>query len=150
MAELRTAYATVKEEAMQAWAAEAVMRTNMDKAREEAAQARRDLEPLSTRVKELEEDVSQVSRQHDLLNVQIGQVTARFSALKDGAVQEKDATLQTARQEIEALKATVHDKDSALLGLEQTCGGLRDEVVGLKTHIEGKYDCYGHGVEASC
>jgi chromosome segregation ATPase len=62
MAELRTAYATVKEEAMQAWEAEAVMRTDVDKAREEAAQARRDLEPLSARVKELEEDVSQVSR----------------------------------------------------------------------------------------
>jgi uncharacterized sporulation protein YeaH/YhbH (DUF444 family) len=56
MAELHTAYATVK--AIQAWAAEAVMRTETDKAREEAAQARRDLEPLSARVKELEEDVS--------------------------------------------------------------------------------------------
>jgi chromosome segregation ATPase len=95
-------------------------------------------------VKELEEDVSQVGRQRDLLNVQIGQVTARFSALKDevsglnGVVQEKDAALQTACQEIEALKATIREKDSALLGLEQTCGGLRDEVVGLKTHIEGE------------
>jgi hypothetical protein len=37
MAELHVAYAVVKEEAMQAWVAEAVMRTNMDKAREEAA-----------------------------------------------------------------------------------------------------------------
>jgi predicted nucleic acid-binding Zn-ribbon protein len=50
-------------------------------------------------VKELEEDVSQVSRQRDALNVQIGQVTARFGALKDeitalnGAVQEKDVAL---------------------------------------------------------
>jgi hypothetical protein len=55
MAELRVAYVVVKEEAMQAWAAEAVMRTDMDKAREEAAQTRRDLKPLSGRVKELEE-----------------------------------------------------------------------------------------------
>jgi chromosome segregation ATPase len=62
MAKLRVAYAAVKEEAMQAWAAEAVMRTDVDKAREEAAQARMDLEPLSARVKKLEEDVSQVSR----------------------------------------------------------------------------------------
>jgi chromosome segregation ATPase len=88
-------------------------------------------------VKELEEDVSLVSRQRDTLNVQIGQVSARFGALKDeiaalnGAVQEKDAALQTTRQEIEALRATVRDRDDALQGLERTCGGLRDEVVGL-------------------
>jgi uncharacterized coiled-coil DUF342 family protein len=69
MAELRTAYSTVKEDAIQAWAAEATMRTEADKAREEAAQARRDLEPLSARVKELEEDVSQVGHQRDALNV---------------------------------------------------------------------------------
>jgi chromosome segregation ATPase len=99
MAELRVAYAAVKEEAMQAWAIEAVVREDATKAREEATQARRDLEPLSARVKELEEDVSLVSHQHDTLNVQIGQVTARFGALKDeimalnGAVQEKDAAL---------------------------------------------------------
>jgi hypothetical protein len=58
MTELRVAYAVLKEEAMQAWAAEAMMRTGMDKVREEAAQARGDLEPLSRRVKELEENVS--------------------------------------------------------------------------------------------
>jgi hypothetical protein len=58
----------------------------------------------------------------------------------NGAVQEKDAALQTALQEVEALKAAVREKDSALLGLEQTCGGLRDEVTVLKTHVEGKYD----------
>jgi hypothetical protein len=139
MAELRVAYAVVKEEATQARAAEAVMRTGMDKAREEAAQARRDLEPLSMRVKELEEDVSQVSLQRDTLNVEV-------TTLK-GAVQEKDAALESARQEIEALKAAISDKDSAFLGLERTCGGLRDEVVGLQTHIEGKCDCHGHDVE---
>jgi archaellum component FlaC len=129
------------------------MRTDMDKAREEAAQAHRDLEPLSGRVKELEEDVSQVSRQHDALYIEVEQATARSDALKDkvlmlkGAIQEKDAALESARQEIEALKATISDKDNALLGLERTCGGLRNEVVGLQTHIEGKCDCYGHDVE---
>jgi predicted nucleic acid-binding Zn-ribbon protein len=88
-------------------------------------------------VKELEEDVSQVSHQSDALNVQIGQVTACFGALKDeitalnGAVQEKDAALQTACQEIEALRAIVRDRDGALQELERTCGGLHDEVVGL-------------------
>jgi hypothetical protein len=67
-----------------------------------------------------------------------------------GAVQEKDAALQTARQEIEALRVTVRDRDDALQGLERTCGGLRDEVVGLQTHTEGEYGRYGHGVEAPC
>jgi uncharacterized coiled-coil DUF342 family protein len=89
MAELRVAYAVVKEEAMQAWAAEAVMRTGMDKAREEAAQARRDLEPLSRRVKELEENVSQVSLQRDTLNIEV--------TTPKGAVQEKDAALESAQ-----------------------------------------------------
>jgi predicted nucleic acid-binding Zn-ribbon protein len=88
-------------------------------------------------VKELEEDVSQVSRQRDALNVEVEQATARSDALKDevamlkGAVQGKDAALESAWQEIEALKATISEKDSALLGLERTCGGLRNEVVGL-------------------
>jgi uncharacterized protein YlxW (UPF0749 family) len=62
MAELCVAYAAVKEEAVQAWATEAVVREDTKKAREEAAQARKDLEPLSARVKELEEDVSLVNR----------------------------------------------------------------------------------------
>jgi uncharacterized protein (DUF3084 family) len=66
------------------------------------------------------------------------------------AVQEKDAALQTARQEIEALRATVRDRDDALQGLERTCGGLHNEVVGLQTHTEGKYRCYSLGVEAPC
>jgi chromosome segregation ATPase len=107
-------------------------------------------------VKELEEDVSQVNRQRDALNVQIGQVTARFGALKDeimalnGAIQEKDVALQTTRQEIEALRATICDRDGALQELEKTCGGLRDEVVGLRTHTEGKCGCCGHDVEALC
>jgi hypothetical protein len=37
MAELRVAYAVVNEEAMQAWAAKAMMRSDVDKAQEEAA-----------------------------------------------------------------------------------------------------------------
>jgi chromosome segregation ATPase len=153
MAKLRVAYTVVKEEAMQAWAAEAVIRTGMDKAREEAAQAHRDLELLSRRVKELEENVLQVSRQRDTLNVEVEQATAHADALKDevttlkGAIQEKDVALESARQEIEALKETIGDKDNALQGLERTCGGLRNEVMGLQTHIEGKCDCYGHDVE---
>jgi uncharacterized protein (DUF3084 family) len=72
MAELRVAYAAIKEEAVQAWATEAVVREDMTKAREEAAKAREDLVPLSAWVKELEEDVALVSRQRDALNVQIG------------------------------------------------------------------------------
>jgi chromosome segregation ATPase len=104
-------------------------------------------------VKELEENVSQVSRQRDGLNIEVEQATAHSDALKDevtmlkGAVEEKDAALESARQEIEALKVTIGDKDNAFLRLERTCGGLRDEIVGLQTHIEGKCDCCGHDIE---
>jgi chromosome segregation ATPase len=132
---------------VQAWAAEAVAREDVTKAREEAAKAREDLVPLSARVKELEEDVALVSGHRDTLNVQIGQVTARFGALKDkvaalsGAVQENDEALLNARQ------TAIRDRDGALQALERTCGGLRDEVVGWQTHSEGKYLCYSLGVE---
>jgi chromosome segregation ATPase len=68
----------------------------------------------------------------------------------NGAVQEKDAALQTARQEIEALRATVRDRDDSLQGLKRMCEGLHDEVMGLQTHTEGKYGRYSHGVEAPC
>jgi chromosome segregation ATPase len=135
----------VKEEVVQAWAAEAVAREDVTKAREEAAKAHEDLVPLSAQVKELKEDIALVSRHRDTLNVQIEQVTARFGALKDevtalsGAVQEKDVALLNARQEIETLRAAVHDRDGALQGLERTCGGLHDEIVGLQTHAKGKY-----------
>jgi chromosome segregation ATPase len=142
--ELRVAYAVVKEEAVQAWATEAVACEDVTKAREEAAKAREELVPLSARVKELEEDVALVGRHRDTLNVQIGQVTARFGALKDevatlsGAVQERDEALSNARQEIETLRAAICDRDGALQALERTCGGLHDEVVGWQTHSEGK------------
>jgi chromosome segregation ATPase len=136
VAELRVAYATVKEEAVQAWAAEAMAREDVTKAREEAAKAREDLMPLSARVKELEEDVTLVGSHRNALNVQIGQVTARFEAMKNEvtmlsrAVQERDEALLNARQEIETLRAAVRDRDGALQALERTCRGLHDEVVG--------------------
>jgi chromosome segregation ATPase len=110
----------VKEEVVQAWAAKAMAREDMTKAREEAAKAHEDLVPLSALVKELEEDVALVGSHHDALNVQIGQVTARFGALKDevatlsGAVQETDEALSNARQEIETLRAAIRDRDGAL------------------------------------
>jgi chromosome segregation ATPase len=143
-AELHVAYAAVKEEAVQAWAAEVVARGDATRAQEEAAQAHEDLVPLSARVKELEEDVALVGKQRDALNVQIGQATARFEALKNeattlsGAVQEKDEALSNARQEIEMLRAAIRDRDGALQALEKTCGGLCDEVMGWQTHSEGK------------
>jgi chromosome segregation ATPase len=123
-AELRVAYAAVKEE---------------------AAKAHEDLVPLSARVKELEEDVALVSRHRDALNVQIGEVSACFGALKDevatlsGAVQERDEALSNARQEIETLRAAIRDRDGALQALERTCEGLRDEVVGWQTHSECEF-----------
>jgi chromosome segregation ATPase len=58
-------------------------REDTARAQEEAAKAREALVPLSAHVKELEEDVTLVSRHRDTLNVQIGQVTARFEALKN-------------------------------------------------------------------
>jgi chromosome segregation ATPase len=137
--------AAVKEEAAQARAAEVTAREDATRAREEVTQAREALVPLSARVKELEEDVTLVSRHRDTLNIQIGQVTARFEALKNevamlsGAVLERDEALLNARQEIETLRAAVHDRDDALQALEKTCGGLRDEVVGWHTHSEGKF-----------
>jgi chromosome segregation ATPase len=95
-------------------------------------------------VKELEEDVTLVSRHHDTLNVQIGQVSARFGALKDevarlsGVIRERDEALSCASREIKVLRATIRDKDDALQALEKTCGGIRDEAVGWQTHSEGK------------
>jgi predicted RNase H-like nuclease (RuvC/YqgF family) len=152
-AELHVAYVVVKEEVVQAWAAEAVVREDVTKARE----ACEDLVPLSARVKELEEDVALVGRHRDALNVQIGEVSARFGALKDevatlsGAVQERDEALLSARQEIETLRAAIRDRDGALQALEKTCGGLRDEVMGWQTHSEGRFLLHnGLGVEVPC
>jgi chromosome segregation ATPase len=133
-----------------------VARVDATRAQEEAAKAHEDLVPLSAWVKEPEEDVALAGQQRDTLNVQIGQVTARFAALKDevaalsGAIQERDEALSKARQEIETLRAAIRDRDGALQALERTCGGLHNEIVGLQTHTEGKYWCYGLDVEATC
>jgi uncharacterized coiled-coil protein SlyX len=59
--ELRVIHVAVREEATQAWEAEAKAREDVAKAREEAAKAHEDLAPLLARVKELKEDVTLVS-----------------------------------------------------------------------------------------
>jgi hypothetical protein len=59
-AELRVAYAVVKEEAAQAREAEATTCEDTARAQEEAAKAREYLAPLLARVKELEEDIALV------------------------------------------------------------------------------------------
>jgi chromosome segregation ATPase len=68
VADLRAAYAVVKEEATQALAAKVSTREDAVRAREEAAKAREDLAPLLARVKELEEDIVLVGGQRDALN----------------------------------------------------------------------------------
>jgi hypothetical protein len=55
-----------------------------------------------------------------------------------GTVRERDKALSGAGQEIEGLRAMVHDRDEALRASEKMCGKLRDEVVGWQTHSEGK------------
>jgi chromosome segregation ATPase len=135
-AELRVACAAVKEEVAQARAAEAMAREDATRARDEAAKAREALVPLLACIKELEEYVTLVSKHRDTLNVQIGQVTARFEALKNevatlsGAIRERDEALSNASRENESLRAAVRDRDGALQALEKTCGGLCNEVVG--------------------
>jgi hypothetical protein len=68
-AKLRVTCVAVKEEAVQAWATEVMVREDVTRAREEAAKAHEALVPLSARVKEIEEDVTLVSRHRDTLNV---------------------------------------------------------------------------------
>jgi chromosome segregation ATPase len=125
-AELRVAYAMVKEEAVQAREAEATTREDTARAWEEAAKAREDLAPLLARVKELEEDITLVGGQRDALNIQVGTVSARVRTLED---------------EVVTLRDTVHDRYKALRASEKTCGELRDEVMGWQTHFEGKASC---------
>jgi hypothetical protein len=65
-----------------------------------------------------------------------------------GTVRERDEALSGAGQEVEALRAALHDRDEALRASEKMCGELRDEVVGWQTHSEGKLLLYsGLGVE---
>jgi hypothetical protein len=47
-----------------------------------------------------------------------------------GMVRGRDEALSGAGQEIEALRAAVHDKDEALRASEKACGELHDEVMG--------------------
>jgi chromosome segregation ATPase len=122
MAELRVAYAAVKEEA-QAWEAEATAREDTTRAREEAAKAREDLVPLLARVKELERDIALVSGQRDALNILVGMVSARVKTLED---------------KVATLRWTIRDRDEALRASEKTCGELRDEIMGWQTHSKGK------------
>jgi type II secretory pathway component PulM len=69
MAELRIAYAAVKEEAAQAREAEATAREDATRAREEAAKTHEDLVPLLAHVKELENYIALVSGHRDALNI---------------------------------------------------------------------------------
>jgi chromosome segregation ATPase len=134
----------LKEEAAEARDTAAKALEDVAKAREEVAKARDDLAPLLARVKELEEDVTLVSRHRDALNVQIGQVSAHVGTLKNevatlkGTVRERDEALSGVGQEIKMLRATVHDRDEALQAAEKVHDELRDEIMGWKTHAEGK------------
>jgi chromosome segregation ATPase len=135
-AELRVAYAVVKEEAAQAREAEAKAREDTTRAREEAAKAHEDLVPLLARVKELEEDIALVGGQRDALNIQVRMASTHVRTLEDkvvtlkGTVRERDEALSGADREIEVLRATIRDRDEALRASEKTCGELCDEVVG--------------------
>jgi predicted nucleic acid-binding Zn-ribbon protein len=90
--ELRIVNATLKEEVVQAREATTKAQEDVTKAREEVAKACEDLVPLlaQARMKELEEDIAHVSDQRDVLNVQIGLVSARIGALtkEDEALKE--------------------------------------------------------------
>jgi chromosome segregation ATPase len=96
-------------------------------------------------VKELEGDVALVSGQHDALNVHIGLVSARFETLKNEVVTFKETVrarneaLSGTGREIEALRATIHDRDEALRAAEKAHGELRDQIVGWQTHAKGKF-----------
>jgi chromosome segregation ATPase len=100
--------------------------------------------PLLAHVKEVEEDIASVSGQRDALNIQIGMSFAHVGTMKDevealkGTVRERDEALLGTSQEIEMLRAAVHDKDEALQAMEKAREELCDEVVGWQTHAKGK------------
>jgi hypothetical protein len=55
-----------------------------------------------------------------------------------GTIRERDEALLGVGREIEVLRVTVHDRDEALRASKNTCGELRDEVMGWQIHSEGK------------
>jgi uncharacterized protein (DUF3084 family) len=81
--DLCVVHAAVREEAVQAWEAEAKAHEDTAEAREKAAKAHEDLAPLLVHVKELEEDVTLVSGQRDALKVQIGMAFACVETLEN-------------------------------------------------------------------
>jgi hypothetical protein len=70
--------------------------------------------------------------------------SARVRTLEDEVVtlkrmvRERGEALSGADQDIEVLRATVHDRDKALRASEKTCEELCDEVMGWQTHAKGK------------
>jgi chromosome segregation ATPase len=54
-------------------------------------------------------------------------------------VRARDKALSGTGREIEALRATVHDRDEVLREAEKAHSGLRDQIVGWQTHIEGRF-----------
>jgi hypothetical protein len=95
-------------------------------------------------VKELKEDIALVGGQRDALNIQVRMASAHVRTLESevatlsGMVRERDEALSGTGQEVEVLRAVLHDRDEALRVFEKTCGELRDEVMGWQTHSEGK------------
>jgi hypothetical protein len=134
--ELHIVHAAVREEAAEAREATAKAREDVAKAQEEAAKAHEDHAPLLACVKELEKDVALVSGQRDALNVQIGLVSARLETLQDEVmalkeiVRARDEALSGTGREIEALRATIHDRDEVLQAAEKAHSELRDQIVG--------------------
>jgi chromosome segregation ATPase len=126
----------VREEAAQAREAVAKAREDTTKAQEEAAKACEDHASLLACVKELKKDVALVSGQRDALNVQIRLVSARVETLENEVlmlkeiVRVRDEGLSGTGQEIEALRATIHDRDEVLRAAEKAHSELRDQIVG--------------------
>jgi chromosome segregation ATPase len=120
------------------------------KAQEEAAKAREDHAPLLARVKELEKDVALVSGQRDALNVQIELVFARVETLESEVVtlmetvRSRDEALSGTGRKIEALRATIHDRDEVLRAAEKAHNELCDQIMGWQTHAEGRFPPYSN------
>jgi uncharacterized protein (DUF3084 family) len=113
-AELRVAYAVVKEEVAQAREAEAAAREDAARAREETTKAREDLAPLLARVKELEEDIALVGGQRDALNTQIGMASAHVRTLESEVVTLSGTVLRSPRISSRARRASGFDGSGML------------------------------------